>query len=394
MAHCEEYIQLISAAVDGALSPQEEARLTSHLVNCPECRALLSDLQTLHAQLSDLPPVQPPEGLSQRVMEAVEADRKVIPLPQTGWKKAPGRRQSWLAAAAVLALVLAGTWSVKPWEHTTADRVPQTADISAGAGIEETGDAQTEAAVQAETAAETDTVAETDNGIATIKSTRSAASPVPEGEAFDPSAPKEDLSDTYSGAYEMKRALGGEEFQVQAVNDALSEGGEASASPTHVPVTMDIGEEGGLTFSVTGTAPEQAALALEGADLTPGEALKLLLEAYPMPENAVLVDTGERLAMETPLAPAEGGTDPNAPQVSTRLEYEGLAPNGKYHQFRLHTFLLEDPAQNLSRSNTVNSFAVPLEGGEILAERPPEVETMDAEASQAALDAYRQAISE
>ena len=35
MAHCNDYIDLISAGLDGALTPQEAARLEAHLAVCP-----------------------------------------------------------------------------------------------------------------------------------------------------------------------------------------------------------------------------------------------------------------------------------------------------------------------------------------------------------------------
>ena len=57
MAHCDEYVDLISAAIDGALSPVEQEKLDSHLASCPECRALYEELTALHAALSGLPPM-------------------------------------------------------------------------------------------------------------------------------------------------------------------------------------------------------------------------------------------------------------------------------------------------------------------------------------------------
>ena len=51
MAIHEDYIELISAAVDGALTEEETLRLQSHLAQCADCRSLLRDLQDLHAAL-------------------------------------------------------------------------------------------------------------------------------------------------------------------------------------------------------------------------------------------------------------------------------------------------------------------------------------------------------
>lgn len=116
MAHCEDYIELISAAVDGALSHDEQEKLNAHLSACPACQNLYDDLTALHAALADLPPVEVPAGLKGRIMDAVAAEAentKVVPFAP---KKASRHWQRWMASAAVLAVVLMGTWSWKPWE--------------------------------------------------------------------------------------------------------------------------------------------------------------------------------------------------------------------------------------------------------------------------------------
>lgn len=127
MAHCDEYSELISASLDGALSPAETEKLNAHLAQCPDCRALFEELSTLHAALSDLPPVEVPSGLTERIMAAVAAEQ-VLPFAPPEQKKPSIRWQRWLASAAVLAVVLLGTWSWKPWENTmTKDAKPESA---------------------------------------------------------------------------------------------------------------------------------------------------------------------------------------------------------------------------------------------------------------------------
>ena len=61
MAIHEEYVELISAAVDGTLTEAEAARLQSHLAQCADCRGLLRDMQNLHAALCSLPRRSPPQ---------------------------------------------------------------------------------------------------------------------------------------------------------------------------------------------------------------------------------------------------------------------------------------------------------------------------------------------
>lgn len=106
MAYCENYIDLISAGLDGALSPAEQKELEAHLAECPECRALRDDLAALRDGLARLPAMKPPADLTQRIMKAIPTE-KVVPFPggrSPQWKK-------WVASAAVFALVIAGAWS-------------------------------------------------------------------------------------------------------------------------------------------------------------------------------------------------------------------------------------------------------------------------------------------
>ena len=132
MAYCDEYWQLISAGLDGALSPDEEETLSAHLAQCPECKALYEELSVLHAALSDLPPVEVPADLHGRIMKAVAAEQ-VLPFVPLEKKKSSVHWQRWLASAAVFAVVLAGAYRWKPWEHPMGDVAPQAAEVQRNA---------------------------------------------------------------------------------------------------------------------------------------------------------------------------------------------------------------------------------------------------------------------
>jgi anti-sigma factor RsiW len=41
--NCSKAMVLMSAAIDGELTPKEEEELAQHLVECPECRAEFQD---------------------------------------------------------------------------------------------------------------------------------------------------------------------------------------------------------------------------------------------------------------------------------------------------------------------------------------------------------------
>lgn len=101
MAACEEYTRLISAALDGELSPREQAELDAHLARCPQCREVMDQLSGLRQTLAQLPPVPPPPQLKDDIMAAVAQH----PVPRRGSRWAKG-----LACAAVAAVVITAAW--------------------------------------------------------------------------------------------------------------------------------------------------------------------------------------------------------------------------------------------------------------------------------------------
>lgn len=103
--NCEQMQQLMSLWLDGEISAQEQEQLQTHLERCPECRALLEQLQTLHTSFSDLEEIPAPEGFAQGVMDRIAAGEskpraKVIPL----FKRPQMRAVAGLAACAVLCI--------------------------------------------------------------------------------------------------------------------------------------------------------------------------------------------------------------------------------------------------------------------------------------------------
>ena len=93
MMDCEHAAELISAQLDGELTPAETAMLEAHLEQCPPCRALRRDFQALHQVLLESAAqwqAEPPADLTQRVLERVRETRR----SPSGHKKTAG--SSWL----------------------------------------------------------------------------------------------------------------------------------------------------------------------------------------------------------------------------------------------------------------------------------------------------------
>lgn len=99
MRTCEDYEELISARLDGALTDEERAALDAHLAACPRCRRTAAELAEVDAALRSLAGAAPVD-LTARVRERIDAE-KVVPL-----RRRPHRALWGAACAAVLALVL------------------------------------------------------------------------------------------------------------------------------------------------------------------------------------------------------------------------------------------------------------------------------------------------
>ncbi|MDE6107514.1 MAG: zf-HC2 domain-containing protein [Oscillospiraceae bacterium] len=368
MAHHDEYVELISAAIDGALSPDEQTRLEEHLAACPDCKALYDDLKAVHQALLDLPPAEVPAGLTERIMEAVAADN-VTPLPRP--KKSAFQWKKTVAAAAVLALVLAGVGTMNGSLNAVKNALPENTmsdfqdkeseEMAPVMGVRTTeGVSDEEAPVLAQgyraVPEPTDGVAETDTPASDSFTVQVAAKQTPTA------------SQSEQPAEMVPEPQDAETFTIGDITDLL-EGDADSEATIDLPVSLFV-----LPTGMESPESTDNAIAAERApdeqDEKPNEALSLLAEflwSEKMPEGMQKVDTEEFFGYATPLVSQDG--EDHSQQVSTRLEYLGLTPNGKYHEFWLYSFLLDDPETGLAHSSTLNFFAVPLDGGEILVQR-------------------------
>lgn len=113
MLSCNEALELLSARLDGALSPEETAQLEEHLAGCGACRDAERDLALLCGELSALA-ADPPSGLKDEVLSAIR--QAPVGAGGTG-AEAPSSRHGWrrwrpLAAAVILILAGAGGLTV------------------------------------------------------------------------------------------------------------------------------------------------------------------------------------------------------------------------------------------------------------------------------------------
>ena len=109
MCKNEKMQLLISGHLDGCNTPEEERALQEHLAQCPDCRQALEEYERIDALLRSMPPAEVPEGLTERIMQAVEAEpRRSAPAKK---RKLPfGFATAAAAAAAVLILAVSSGW--------------------------------------------------------------------------------------------------------------------------------------------------------------------------------------------------------------------------------------------------------------------------------------------
>ena len=154
MKECTSFEALLDPFVDGALSPEEMARVQSHLDQCPACRSYVDDALAIRAALGGWEETPVPEDFDRRVMDAVRAHPR---RRRTPWKKVVLPLAACFAVA-ILALPLR-TQLLKSPEQTPAAQMPQTAQSEASA--EETAPVmEADVAPEAETPVQEDAVEE------------------------------------------------------------------------------------------------------------------------------------------------------------------------------------------------------------------------------------------
>ncbi|MBW3660278.1 MAG: hypothetical protein KY397_01420 [Gemmatimonadetes bacterium] len=134
-------ITTIYALLDGELEPLAERSAEGHLLRCAECRAVREECGAVLASLRwyAAAPPPPPVGYWSRFWERF-ADRvsRTPERPAAVRRPRPAWRETAMAAAAVLALLLGTWWGGLPRDEV-APRVSAPASIPARMAVADTG---------------------------------------------------------------------------------------------------------------------------------------------------------------------------------------------------------------------------------------------------------------
>ncbi len=112
MLDCEKALELMSAQIDRELGADDAARLTTHLADCPSCRATKEALimQDAHLRQAFEPRQEAAAANASVVIDRLPQEKKtVVPSPQVAWM-----RVAVVLGMAAAILVAVMIWSRAP----------------------------------------------------------------------------------------------------------------------------------------------------------------------------------------------------------------------------------------------------------------------------------------
>ena len=348
MISCDQALELISESLDGPLSPEDRAALDEHLAGCADCRALLADFQEMERTLPTLNAPVPPD-FTQSVMDRVR-EEKVVDLSAVRAARRPWKQ--WAATAAVFAVVLLGVGTlgldqlaVRFGSGTSTASAPEnSAALSGGAGNADAALPELDAATGA---AEPAATQPSEKSAPTSGDTAVSDGDTPvsndggnQGSSTAPSAGASSTAPSSGGGSHAFVGSGVPAGDSESdPNTAVQSTQPPRSTPQQSrdnPNTLDMAPAG-MPYQASDVIPDS---------LTAEEAYQRVFEAlgetYPDadPESGVL-------------ATEESGT--------LVLEDTGLSDNKAYYTFRLdRTF------SDSTRTETVNFYALSLDGDELL----------------------------
>lgn len=372
---CEQALILISAALDGDLTEAERGALQAHMDACPDCRALAEDFGVLSVALSDME-VPAPEGLTGRVNAALDAldPPSAVPKPRRSWR-------AWgsLAALLALALCLGGVYHFSGLINGSSGGEAASSyspPAPSSAGSDSTGgpnavyySAGSHLPVDTESApqeAQDKTSGDQAGSGAAVQAPEAAPSTQAEAVGDEDAAPQDVRTTPEAGV-----ASAGADPQETSL-----------APPPPAPPAPSEAPEEGISDPAANGLPSGGAGEAEEPGLTPLQALELVFtqlggtETFP---DAALDGEKPSYFLQR--------TQEDNREITRLLDYDGLSPNGLYYTFRQYVYVIQDGANGWAYTDTINRYAVSLDGGAVLSE-------FDADRTAEHAEAYYRAVND
>lgn len=111
---------IISAAVDGELSPDDMAQFEKHIKSCQTCRDEYQECKQLSLLYGSLPKAQMPDGFAEDILKGYE-DAQVLDMEKQAlrqWQSQPRRRTRWVTMVAGVAAIILAFVAVVEWKNS------------------------------------------------------------------------------------------------------------------------------------------------------------------------------------------------------------------------------------------------------------------------------------
>jgi anti-sigma factor RsiW len=73
--NCDEFVELVTAFLEGTLTPADERRMTEHLSECDDCTTYLGQFRTTVDALRELDRPELPEATREQILAAFRGRR-------------------------------------------------------------------------------------------------------------------------------------------------------------------------------------------------------------------------------------------------------------------------------------------------------------------------------
>ena len=103
--HCDQFEELLSEYMDGSLPQALKRNMDAHRGGCPACTKLVSDMQLIYTAMENMPALDTPPWMHERIMARVEAE-SATQNKRSYWSNPWSWVGTVTAAAAVVALAL------------------------------------------------------------------------------------------------------------------------------------------------------------------------------------------------------------------------------------------------------------------------------------------------